>query len=148
MPLHIELRGRDELGERVALVELARLLDLRRPARRHRLASLVVLRVVREHRRLGRPVLVELRRKLDEVARHVRAGERRDTSVSANMPCSAWPNSWNIVVTSSKLSSAGWPGAGFVKFATLKTTGFVPSSFDWSTKLSIQAPPFLLSRLK
>ena len=44
-----------------------------------------------------------------------------------NMPCSAWPNSWNIVVTSSKLSSAGWPAAGLVKFATLKTTGFVPS---------------------
>ena len=25
------------------------------------------------------------------------------------MPCSAWPNSWNSVVTSSKLSSAGLP---------------------------------------
>ena len=29
------------------------------------------------------------------------------------MPCSAWPNSWKIVVTLSNVSSAGWPGAGF-----------------------------------
>ena len=63
-------------------------------------------------------MLVELRGKLDEVARHVGTRKTR-VFVSANMPCSAWPNSWNIVVTSSKLSRAGWPGAGLVKLATL-----------------------------
>ena len=62
------------------------------------------------------------------------------------MPCSAWPNSWNIVVTSSQLISAGWPGAGLVKFSTLKTTGLVPRRYDWLTRLDIHAPPFLLSR--
>ena len=62
------------------------------------------------------------------------------------MPCSAWPNSWNIVVTSSKLISAGWPGAGLVKFSTLKTTGLVPRRYDWLTRFDIHAPPFLLSR--
>jgi len=54
----------------------------------------------------------------------------------------------NIVVTSVKLMSAGSPGAGFGRFATLKTTGRVPRSLDCSTKTPIQAPPFLLSRLK
>src|SRR6185312_10792553 len=64
------------------------------------------------------------------------------------MPCSAWPNSWNIVVTSLKLISAGWPAAGLVKLHTLNTTGLVPIRPDWSTKLSIQAPPDFESRLK
>ena len=49
------------------------------------------------------------------------------------MPCSACPNSWNMVRTSSEVSSAGSPGAGGAKLATLTTTGLVPSSFDWST---------------
>ena len=62
------------------------------------------------------------------------------------MPCSAWPNSWNIVVTSSKLISAGWPAAGLVKFSTLNTTGLVPRNVDWFTRFDIHAPPFLLSR--
>ena len=46
------------------------------------------------------------------------------------------------------VSNAGCPGAGLVKLATLKITGFVPMRPDWSTKLSIHAPPLLLSRLK
>jgi len=57
-------------------------------------------------------------------------------------------NSWNMVTTSLKLISAGSPAAGLAKFATLYTTGEVPSSRDWPTKFDIQAPPFLLSRLK
>ena len=40
---------------------------------RHRLAGLAVHRVARQHAGLERPVLVELRRQLDEVARDVRA---------------------------------------------------------------------------
>ncbi len=53
-----------------------------------------------------------------------------------------------MVTTSLKLISAGSPAAGLAKFATLYTTGEVPSSRDWPTKFDIQAPPFLLSRLK
>ena len=44
---------------------------------RHGSAGLIVLRIVREHARIGRPHFVVLRRKLDEVAGHVRAGELR-----------------------------------------------------------------------
>ena len=63
-----------------------------------------------------------------------------------NIPCSAWPNSWNIVVTSVNVSSAGWPAAGFVKFSLFVTTGFVPRSLLWPTKLLVQAPPALFGR--
>src|SRR5215467_10454158 len=69
-------------------------------------------------------------------------------SASENMPCSAWPNSWNIVVTSVKLIKAGSPSAGFGRLATLYTTGSFPSRRDCSTNDDIHAPPFLLSRLK
>src|SRR3546814_15569793 len=57
---------------------------------------------------------------------------------SENMPCSAWPNSWNIVVTSSNDSNAGLPGAGLVQLATLYTTGWVPVRPFWSTNTSTQ----------
>jgi hypothetical protein len=50
------------------------------------------------------------------------------------------------VVTSVKLISPGSPAAGFWKFPTLKTTGFRLNSDDWSTKVSIHAPPLLLGR--
>ncbi len=43
----------------------------------HRLPRLVMLRVVREDLRVERPVFVELRGKLDEVRRDVRAAEAR-----------------------------------------------------------------------
>ena len=58
-------------------LNVLRLLDLVDQRLRHRLAGLVVLGVVGEHLRVERPVLVELRRELDEVARRVGAGERR-----------------------------------------------------------------------
>ena len=77
VPVHVEQRGRDQLGHVVALVEVAGLLDLVDQRLRHRLAGLVVLGVVGEHLRIGRPVLVELRRELDEVARRVGARQRR-----------------------------------------------------------------------
>ena len=63
-----------------------------------------------------------------------------------SMPCSAWPNSWNSVVTSSQLSRHGCPSAGLTKLQTWVITGCWPSRVFWSTKLLIQAPPFLLSR--
>ncbi len=40
------------------------------------------------------------------------AGERRVASPE-NRPCSAWPNSWKSVSTSSRSSSVGSPGGGF-----------------------------------
>ena len=93
-------------------LKVCRLLDLRGQFRGHGLAGLVVLGKMIEHRRIAGPMLVELRGKLDEIAR--RRASRRGVGyvVLANMPCKAWPNSWNIVVTSSKLSSAGSPGGG------------------------------------
>ena len=63
-----------------------------------------------------------------------------------NMPCRAWPNSWNRVVTSSQVSSVGSPAGGCGMLRLLVTTGLLPSRVDWSTKLVIQAPPRLLER--
>ncbi len=76
MPLHVKLRGSYDLGERVSLVELRRLLDFFDQSSGHRFAGLVVLRVVRKHGRIRRPILVELRRELHEVASHRGAGQR------------------------------------------------------------------------
>src|SRR3546814_5109982 len=63
-----------------------------------------------------------------------------------NRPCKAWPNSWNIVVTSSKLNSVGSPAEGFGMLRLLTTTGLVPSSSDCETYSFIHAPPFLADR--
>ena len=54
--------------------------------------------------------------------------ERRVARRGANRPCSAWPNSWNSVSVSSKVSSVGSPAAGFGTLRLLTTTGRVPSS--------------------
>ncbi|KAG0739165.1 hypothetical protein G6F24_017416 [Rhizopus arrhizus] len=69
VPGQVQQRGRQVLGGRIALGEAACLEDLVDQFLRHRLAGLVVLGVVGEHLRVQRPVLVELRRELDEVAR-------------------------------------------------------------------------------
>ena len=61
---------------------------------------------------------------------------------------SAWPNSWNIVVTLSHVSRAGCPSAGLVKLQVLVITGRVPKNAERLKKALVQAPPFLLSRLK
>ena len=60
VPRHVEQRRRDVLGERESLIESSRLLDLVDEILRHRLAGLMVPRVAREHRRLERPVFIEL----------------------------------------------------------------------------------------
>ena len=55
MPLHIKLRRSDNLGQRVTLVELRRLLNLGNQLLRHRCARLIVLCVMIEHRRITWP---------------------------------------------------------------------------------------------
>src|SRR3546814_4059077 len=42
---------------------------------------------------------------------------------SENMPCSAWPNSWNVVVTSSQVSSVGLPtgGLGMLRWLAIRS---------------------------
>ena len=77
VPVHVQQRGGQQLGHAVALVELFGLLDLVDQFLRHRLAALVVLGEVAEHFRIADPVLVELRRELDEVARGVGARQAR-----------------------------------------------------------------------
>ncbi len=88
-------RRRQVLDGDEALVELRRLLDLLHERRRDHLAGLVVLRVDLQHLGLEAPVLHDLRRHLDEVARE--AGQPSGTAPCRRNPCSAWPNSWNSV---------------------------------------------------
>src|SRR3546814_1222705 len=52
---------------------------------------------------------------------------------SENMPCSAWPNSWNVVVTSSQVSSVGLPSGGLGMLRWLAITGCVSIRSDWLT---------------
>src|SRR5690606_39988476 len=65
---------------------------------------------------------------------------------SENMPCRAWPNSCNMVVTSSQVSRVGSPACGLGMFWWLATTGSVPSSSDSPTYEFIHAPPRLDGR--
>src|SRR5690606_24099314 len=65
---------------------------------------------------------------------------------SENMPCSAWPNSWNVVVTSSHVISVGSPAGGLGTFRWLATTGWSPLRPDCDTYEFIHAPPRLESR--
>ena len=75
VPLHIELRGGQQFGEVVALVEGFRLLDFGHELRGHGCAGLVVLGVMIEHGGIAGPVLVELRWEFDEIVGHVGAGQ-------------------------------------------------------------------------
>ena len=52
-------------------------------------------------------------------SRAVEVPARVGYSASENMPCSACPNSWNMVMTSVKLIRAGSPAAGLGRLATL-----------------------------
>ena len=69
VPHHVQFGRGQQLGGVVALVEGVRLLDLRQQLSRHGCAGLVVLGVMLENRRVGGPMLIELRGKLDKVAR-------------------------------------------------------------------------------
>ncbi len=75
--LHVEQRRGDELGRREALVEAPRRLQPLDQRLGHRLAGAIVAGETAQ--RLGplQPMLEQLRRQLDEVARDVRAGEQR-----------------------------------------------------------------------
>lgn len=84
-------------------------------------------------------VLIELRRELHKVTGAISlSGAGYSTSV--NIKCNACPNSWNMIRTSSQVSNAGSPGAGFEKFATLQTTGDLPGNFDGTISGSVHAP--------
>jgi hypothetical protein len=64
-------------------------------------------------------------------------------------PCSPWPNSWNSVRASSKLSSVGSPGAPFAKLLLLTTIAVTsPPERDWMRYELIHAPLRLLGRAK
>ena len=73
--------------------------------------------------------------------------EAPPSSMSVNMCCMAWPNSWNRVRTSSKDISATAPSAGGRAFMTNSATGreeLCPSPASRrlrSTTVFIQAPP-------
>src|SRR5690606_41735865 len=71
---------------------------------------------------------------------------RRSSDLFENMPCSAWPNSWNMVVTSSQVSRVGWPSGGSGMFRWFATTGIVSSRPDCDTYAFIHAPPRLDGR--
>ena len=77
VPGEVEQRSGQDLGHRKALIERLRILDLRHQRRRHRRARLIMFGVVGENGRVERPMLVELRWELDEIARHIRPRERR-----------------------------------------------------------------------
>jgi hypothetical protein len=77
VPALVEQRRGQVLGGAVAFVELLGRLHLVQQFLRHRRAGLVVLGVVGQHFRPGHPHLVDLRRELDEVARHAGAREAR-----------------------------------------------------------------------
>ena len=148
MPLHVELGGAEHLGERVALVERFGLPDLVDQRLRHRRAGLVVHRVVREHLRVERPVLVELRGKLDEVARDVGARQRRVLLVGEQ----AVQRVAELVEHRRHVVEADERGLARRR---LREVGDVVddrpacrAASTAATKLSIHAPPFLLSRLK
>ena len=68
-------------------------------------------------------------------------------------PCRPWPNSWNSVRASSKLSSVGSPGAPLAKLLLLTmigSTGAAPSPplRDCMRYELIQAPLRLVGRAK
>ena len=75
--LHVDERAGQELDGREALVERRGALDLGHQLARHRLPGLDVEGEAVEHFRRRQPVLEQLRRELDVVARHAGAGERR-----------------------------------------------------------------------
>ena len=81
MPLHVEFGGRQHFRQRIAGVEVLRLLDFLHQGFGHGGARFVVPRIVIEHGRIKRPVLIELRRELDEIPRGSGSGEARIAGV-------------------------------------------------------------------
>ena len=77
MPCLVEQRRRQVFGRFVTLIEFFRGHDFIEQRLRDRFAGLVMLGVILQHFRPGRPHLVHLRRILDEIARHARSAEAR-----------------------------------------------------------------------
>ena len=89
----------------------------------HRLAGPVMDARNGAASRLLEPMLVELRGKLDEIAARRACRTAPDRSRPTACRASAWPNSWNRVRASSKLSRHGSPAPPVAKFITLTTIG-------------------------
>ena len=106
---------------REALVEGRGLLDLRDQRRRDRLARLVVQRERVQHLGRRQPVLEQLRRELDVVARHARAGRASGRSRSSSGRAARGRTRGTACVASSQLISTGSPGLPFTKLELLET---------------------------
>ena len=77
MPVEVESSCLEHFANLIALVEGARAITFWTSSCGIGCPVLIVDRVVRQDLRIERPVLIELRRELDEVARHVGARQRR-----------------------------------------------------------------------
>ena len=77
MEIEIDHRGSDELDGGKALVEIARGDEPLQQFLGHRFAGLVVPREAPQHIGLLKPMLIELRRQLDEIGGDVGAGNGR-----------------------------------------------------------------------
>src|SRR5271168_2835159 len=71
VPLHVDLRGGDQLSQQVSLVERRSLPDLGRQLGGHGGVRLIVMGVMVEDGGIESPVLVELRRELYEISRSI-----------------------------------------------------------------------------
>ena len=123
MPGLIEHGGGQIFGGAEALPPLLGGPDRRDDLGRQRLAGLDVPGVILQDLRPQDPHLVHLAGVLDEIARHIGSRTTAGSVTWENKPCRAWPNSWNSVRTSSRLSRAGSPAAGRGRLSTLTTTG-------------------------
>src|ERR1700677_2951858 len=77
MPLHVELCRSQDLCQRISLVEGVCFYKFGRQLFGHRNTRLIMLGKVLEYCRISSPMLIELGRELNEVARHRGAGETR-----------------------------------------------------------------------
>ena len=69
VPLHVELRSRNQFRELISLIEPRGVFDLGYQIGRHGRAGSVMFGVMREHTRIEGPMFVELRRELHKVSR-------------------------------------------------------------------------------
>ena len=140
MEIQIDQRAGDIFDGGKAHVEVARRDQPLQQFLRHRLAGLVMPREAPQHVGLLEPVLVELRRQLDEVGGDAGAGNLRigDGGEEAVQRVAEFVEK---VRASSKLSSVGSPSGALAKLQTLTISGWMsPASFSWSRSDVIQAP--------
>ena len=132
MEIEIDQRRGDIFDRGKALVESARGEQPLQQFLRHRLAGLVMQGEAPQHFRLLEPVLVELRRQLDEIGGDAGAGDHRigDVGEQAVQRVAEFVEQRAGVVEAQQRRLA--VGA-LVKFITLTTSGRMsPASFSWS----------------